>query len=279
VLATHTRRIALAGVTSTPLPLDDPDALLRALEHLAPEVIVHTAGLTSVEACERDPALARHANADLARNVARAAARLGLRLIHISTDHLFAGDRAFYKETDTPEPLNVYAQTKLLAEQWVRQEHAEALLVRTNFFGWGHRLRQSFSDWIYDNLHAGTAFPGFEDVFITPIIADRLAVTAHRLLAMGSSGVYNIVGEQRLSKYEFGVQLADAFNLPRSLIIRAKITQSKLSAQRPPDMSLDSAKTRERLGGALGSVAEYLHLLQSQERTGRRGELLAAVTE
>src|SRR5690348_9236036 len=103
VLATHTRPVSLAGVATIPLPLDDADALTRALERIAPGMIVHTAGLTSVERCERDPALARHANADLARHVARAAARLGSRLVHISTDHLFAGQRSFYSETDTPE--------------------------------------------------------------------------------------------------------------------------------------------------------------------------------
>ena len=279
VLATHTRRVSLAGATTTPLALDDADALTREFERIAPEVIVHTAGLTSVEDCEHDPALAQHANADLARNVARAAARSGARLIHISTDHLFAGTRAFYTETDIPEPLNVYARTKLLAEEWVREENAGALLVRTNFFGWGHRLRQSFSDWIYYNLRADTPLTMFDDVFITPIIADRLAIHAHRLLALGASGIHNIVGEERVSKYDFGVQLADAFELTRSLLIPAKIAASNLSAKRPPDMSLDNAKARERLGSSLGSVAEFLELLQSQERAGRRGELRAAVKE
>ena len=105
-------------------------------------------------------------------------------------DHLFAGKRAFYTETDIPEPLNVYARTKLLAEEWGTGKNAQALLVRTNFFGWGHRLRQSFSDWIYYNLRAHTPLTMFDDVFITPIIADRLAVHVHRLLALGASGIH-----------------------------------------------------------------------------------------
>ena len=66
------------------------------------------------------PAEARHANAEIARNVAEVAAAAGIRLIHLSTDHLFSGIHQFYAEQATPEPLNEYARSKLLAEQWVQ---------------------------------------------------------------------------------------------------------------------------------------------------------------
>ncbi|MGZ8156285.1 MAG: SDR family oxidoreductase [Burkholderiales bacterium] len=279
VLATHTRRVALAGTTSVALTLDDENALARSLDAIAPDLIVHTAGLTSVDACERDPALARYANAELARNVAQASKRVGSRLIHISTDHLFGGHRSFYRETDPAEPLNVYAQTKLLAEQWVGEACPDALIVRTNFFGWGHRLRQSFSDWIHYNLAAGKSLTMFDDVFITTILIDRLALYSHRLAALGASGIYNVAGDERLSKYAFGERFAETFGLSKSLLQRGKIAASQLSAKRPPDMSLDNAKARERLGTLLGTTAEFLQSLKEQDVAGRREELLAAVTE
>ena len=242
-------------------------------------MVVHTAGITNVEECERDAGLARSLNAGLARNVAAAAAHAGSRLIHISTDHLFAGTRALYREDEPPEPLNAYARSKLLAEEWVARECPAALIVRTNFFGWGHRLRQSFSDWIYYGLSAGRPLTMFEDVFITPILADELAISAHRLQDVGAAGVFNVVGDERISKYDFGVQLAHRYGFPESLICRGKISASQLSARRPPDMSLDNRKARERLGTALGNAADHLRLLQQQDRAGRREELLAAITE
>ena len=119
----------------------------------------------------------------------------------------------------------------------------------------------------------------FDDVFVTPIIVERLAVFTHRLVDGGASGIYNVVGDERISKYAFGVQLAEAFGLPKALLQRGKISASQLSARRPPDMSLDNRKARERLGTPLGSVAEHLRILREQERAGRRAELQSAVTE
>jgi dTDP-4-dehydrorhamnose reductase len=279
VLATHTRRVSLAGVESRPLGLESAAALFAEIQRLAPDVIVHTAGITSVEECERDEAHAKHVYVDLSRNVAEAAARSGSKLIHISTDHLFAGTHPFYAETDPPEPINAYGRVKLLSEHAVAEAWPHALIVRTNFFGWGHRLRQSFSDWVYYGLLAGEPLTMFDDVFITPILADALASVAHRLLDTGASGIWNIVGDERTSKYDFGVRLAEAFGLPSSLVQRGKIAASQLSVKRPPDMSLSNRQARERLGAGLGTLSEYFAVLQQQDRAGRRRELLAAVTE
>jgi dTDP-4-dehydrorhamnose reductase len=279
ILATHRRRAALAGTTSLELALDDADALDARLAALRPDVVIHTAGMASVDACEREPERAHHVNGVLAGNVATAAARVGARLVHISTDHLFSGTRAFYTEDATPEPLNAYGRSKLAAEQRVAAACPDALVIRTNFFAWGHRYRQSISDWIHASLAAGRTLSMFDDVFVTPILADELARLTHRLLDLGASGIYNVVGEERISKYDLAQRIAATWGFPGALVRRGKIAASQLEAQRPHDMSLDNRKSRERLGTSLGNIADYLRLLQEQERAGRRGELAAAVTE
>jgi dTDP-4-dehydrorhamnose reductase len=279
ILATHRLRANLAGTRSVELALEPAAALTSALQRLAPDLVVHTAGLTSVDECERQPERSTHVNAVLARNVALAAAAAGARLVHISTDHLFAGTRAFYTEDSQPEPLNAYARSKLLAEQWVAEVHPDALIVRTNFFGWGHARRRSFSDWLYYSLTEGRELTLFDDAYITPILADGLAHACHALVERGAHGIYNVVGDQRVSKYDFGVALVEAYGLPKALLRRGKIAASNLSATRPPDMSLDNAKARARLGAPLGSLADFFSILQQQDRAGRREALLAAVTE
>lgn len=253
--------------------------MLRQLEQYSPDLIIHTAGMTSVDQCEREPEKAHAANAVLARNVAEAAARTGVPLIHISTDHLFAGTRSFYQENDPPEPLNVYARTKLLAEQWVQAACARALIIRTNFFGWGHRFRKSFSDWILSTLTAGQPLDVFDDANFTPILVDRLALAAHRLSAMGSTGIYHVVGNDRVSKYEFAVRLARRYSLPEGLIRHARISETRLPARRPPDMSLNNAKARAALGASLGTLDEYFEALRLQQQMGQQSELLEAVSE
>lgn len=279
ILGTHQRQVKLAGAVTLPLDLDVPERLALQIDKIAPDMIVHTAGLTSVDQCERNPVSARRANAELARNVAEAAARKGIRLVHISTDHLFAGTRSGYIENDIPEPLNEYARSKLLAEEWVRKAHPQALILRTNFFGWGHAQRQSFSDWIIYSLRAGESMTLFDDVYFTPILADSLAEAAHRLVAKSAFGVFNVVGDERVSKYQFAVRLAHVFGLPGELIQYGKISHSSLLAKRPPDMSLSNAKARGVLGDGLGCLDDFLSILRRQEMDGRREELFHAVTE
>ena len=279
VLGTHVHSVRLEGVRAHPLDLEDSGRLARQFEAIAPDLVIHAAGLTSVDQCEENPALARHVNAALARNVAEAAATGSIRLAHISTDHLFAGTRSNYREDDTPEPLNEYARSKLLAEEWVRQACPQALIIRTNFFGWGHAGRQSFSDWILQSLRAGREITMFDDVYFTPLLADALANAAHRLLERAAAGTINLAGDERVSKYDFGIRLARAFDLPAELIRPGKQSDARLVAQRPADMSLDSAMARAMLGDELGRLDDFFQALRRQEEAGRREELFHAVTE
>jgi len=279
ILGTHRRQVALRGAIARPIELDDPEFLRHRLAEIAPDLVVHTVGLTSVDDCEKNPALARRVNAEFARNVAEAAAQENIRLVHISTDHLFAGTRSVCSESDQPEPLNEYARSKLLAEEWVQQAHPEALILRTNFFGWGHAYRHSFSDWILSDLRAGRSTTLFDDVYFTPILADSLAIAAHRLLEKSASGIFNLVGDERFSKYQFGILLAKAFGLPAELIRRGRISDLKMLAKRPPDMSLNNSKARRILGEGPGRLETFFSILRRQEMEGRREELLHAVTE
>jgi dTDP-4-dehydrorhamnose reductase len=106
---------------------------------------------------------------------------------------------------------------------------------------------------------------------------DPLAAAVHELAGKGVSGVVNVAGDERLSKFEFGLRVAERFELPLNWIQRGSVATMKQQITRPLDMSLDNAKARGLLGRSLGSVNDYLADLQTQERTGRRSELAQAV--
>ncbi|MEW6689345.1 MAG: SDR family oxidoreductase [Pseudomonadota bacterium] len=277
-LGLHRRRVALRGVQSCELRFGSGDELARAFDAARPEVIVNAAGLSDVDACERDPALAQAVNADLAGLVATCAAARGARLVHISTDHVFSGDKPLRSESDAPEPINVYARTKLAGERQVAEHCPQALIVRTNFFGWGHAARQSISDWILAALREGRRLRMFTDAFFTPILATRLAGAVHRLVDAGTRGVIHVGGDERVSKHEFARRLATAFGLPADPIEPARQAEAGLAAPRPRDMSLSNARARGILGGALGALDEQLAELRAQEETGLSRELRRAVT-
>ncbi|MBC2669048.1 dTDP-4-dehydrorhamnose reductase [Novosphingobium piscinae] len=114
------------------LAAGDPDAVLRALDRAEPEAIVSAAAYTAVDKAESEPDLAHAVNATGAGHVARAAARLGVPLVHLSTDYVFAGDgtRAYREEDDTG-PTGVYGASKLAGEQAVLSTWNNSAVLRT----------------------------------------------------------------------------------------------------------------------------------------------------
>src|SRR5204863_5305426 len=199
-------------------------------------------------------------------------------LVHISTDHLFTGDSARVPETEPPNPINEYARSKRLAEEWVLDAHPHPVIIRTNFYGWGNSARQSFSDWIIHRLRAGEQIAACDDVYYTPILADRAVRWTHELVTAGATGIFNVCGDERVSKYDFAMRLAGVFELPTQLIRRSSVTQAALRAPRPADMSLDNSKARRAVNHPERTIIDDLHELRAQEDEGRREVLVRAVS-
>ncbi len=265
ILGIHRMKRVLADTQPVQIELDSSAKFLALLTEIRPAVVIHAAGSASVDECEISPSGAYRDNVQLAANVAKAARQASVALIHISTDHLFSGSQSWVKENSQTEPLNVYGATKLEAEQRVRAEHPEALIVRTNFFGWAPTGRRSISDWIIQGLRGGHTLDLFEDVFFTPVLIEELARSAHELLARGASGIVNLTGDERVSKYDFGIKLAEHFGLPAELICRSRLADAKLVAPRPLEMSLDNGYASGLLGRRLGNLDVFFSRLKAQE--------------
>jgi dTDP-4-dehydrorhamnose reductase len=274
VLAIHNREISLDDAKSMKFDTGSRESILKAIGQIRPDLVIHTAGLTSVEDCEKFPDLARAVNTDLASNVSSVCAELSIALVHISTDHIFSGEFQFATEELPVNPINVYAATKAEAETRVLENYSEALVVRTNFYGWGPTYRRSFSDQIIYSLRNGREITLFDDVFYTPILAESLIKTVQELLEAGALGVYNVVSDERISKYDFGIAIAENFSLNKSLIRRGKMADKSGLVQRPLDMSLSNRKTCSKLGHNLGGINHDLSRLLEQEKSGIINEII-----
>jgi len=272
-LCLHERMISLAGVQTQKMELEPVEDLVRTFDDARISMVVHAAGFTNVEKCEAKPDLARHINVDFAGNVAKACAKLGLPLIHISTDHLFSGEMPMLAESSPVTPVNVYGKTKAEAELHVLEAHPLALLIRTNFYGWGTSYRCSFSDVIIEALRSGKDLNLFTDVFYTPILVNTVAIAAHDLIDTKVTGIVNIVGDERISKYEFGLRIAEEFGLDAGLIKPGLLADQVALVQRPYDMSLSNQKVSKLLGRKLGGVSEHLSELHKQEQNGFSQEM------
>lgn len=272
-LALHRRIITLAGAEAIRVALEPVAEVTAVLASLEPELVVHAAGLTSVERCQAEPELAHHVNVVLAGNVARAAGEAGIPLVHISTDHLFDGSVVLAGESEPPRPLNVYGETKARAEDVVLASHPGALVVRTNFYGWGTTYRASFSDLVLKTLRRGERVTLFTDVHYNPIHVEAQRRAVFDLVSTGVSGIVHVVGDERLSKYEFGVRLAEHFGLDPNLISAGRIADREGLVRRPGEMSLSNERARSLLGRSLGDIDAHLALLAQQERSGLALEL------
>jgi dTDP-4-dehydrorhamnose reductase len=254
-LGLHARRIHMDGVTCRAVQLDSIDKIAAAIRAIDAEIVIHSAAMTSVDACETAPESAHHANVEIARNVARACKAEGAKLVHISTDHVFDGRGSMMDEHASVQPINIYAKTKAAAEEAVLDACPDSIVARTNFFGWGPPYRKSFSDTIIETLREGREIGLFSDAYFTPILMDVLIEATHALIEKRSQGIFHIAGDERLSKFDFGLCIARAFDLDTSLIKPTYLATRRDLVPRPLDLSLSNKKMRNILNSKLPELS------------------------
>lgn len=264
-LGLNEREVNPLGSNVLNLDFSSDESFFNQLTSIRPSVLIHTAGLTNVEKCEKYPKLAFHVNVELSCIVARVTKKLGIPLVHISTDHLFEGNASMVSEEEPYNAINEYGRTKALAEKYVSEINPDALIVRSNFYAWGTSYRKSFSDYILDSLRLKKVIYLFDDVFYTPILAENLINIVHDLLDKKVNGIYQVVSDDRISKYEFGILLAEKFGLDKTLIQPSSIKSISNLVERPFDMSLSNKKTKDLLKRNLGSVKQHIARLFEQE--------------
>jgi dTDP-4-dehydrorhamnose reductase len=235
-----------------------PGTAERLLEETRPDWVIHCAALANLDACEADPAQAQQLNTEVPRKLAQIVARGGARLLHVSTDAVFDGQRGDYTETDQPNPIGVYSRTKLEGELAVLEANPRAIVARVNLFGFSLGGKRSLSEFFLYNLQAGKPMMGFTDVFFCPLLANDLAWLFLSMLDQGLSGLYHVVSSESLSKYAFGVRLARRFGLDENLIQPVSVTQSGLKAARAPNLHLRTDKLTQALGGPPPTISAGL---------------------
>lgn len=250
-------RIALTRTGATPAQFDhaiagdlaDPDAIVPLIEELRPAVLVNAGAMASHEACETNPDLAEQINAIAPGALASTAARIGARFVQISTDAVFDGERGGYNETDAPSPTSVYGHTKLAGERNALQV-ADALVIRTNFFGWSPSGRRSILEFFVNELGAGNPVRGFTDFTTTSAYAPVLVEAMWDLIDREAAGLFHVTSPDALTKYEFGIAVAREFELDSDLI---SPTRADIHPPRNGDISLDVSKVQDMLGRPLST--------------------------
>jgi dTDP-4-dehydrorhamnose reductase len=228
----------------------DMEGLPRFFEQVRPSAVIHAAAMAGPDDCERDPELAERINREAAVAIARECARLGARLIHFSTDLVFDGTGSWYKETDATRPVNVYARTKLEAEQAILARCPGAAILRVaSVYGRALGGRPSFLDEIRAKFLQGQDMAAFVDQWRTATPCAQVPkVVAALLKRTDLHGVFHWGGATRASRRDFCVAVCKAFGFSESLVRPSKMADVQLPAARPADTSLDSSKLAKVIG-------------------------------
>ena len=243
IFAVDRGKLVNAPFPTLRLDLLDPGAVDSALDSVQPDWVINCAALADLEACENNPSLARRLNVELPSRLAKACKSRGASFVHISTDAVFDGRKVgFYVEADAPNPLSVYASSKLEGEQVVLAENADAIVARVNFYGWSLSGRRSLAEFFHHNLTHGKSMSGFTDVKFCPMLVNDTARILVKMLEKGLRGLYHVVGSQAMSKYQFGVEIARKFGLRESEISPKSINTSSLIAKRANNLCLSINK-------------------------------------
>ena len=256
------------------LDLADTSSIRRAVDAIAPDLIVNPAAYTAVDKAETEPELTHAINAAAAGELAQAAAVRGIPLVHFSTDYVFDGHKsAAYTEADTPNPLGVYGATKLAGEQAVARAGAPHLILRTS---WVYGLRgRNFLLTMQRLLRERETLAVVDDQFGAPtwsrLIAEATALVVARWLDQpdqtATSGIYHLSCGGRTSWH--GFTAAIRAHLAESDAKLARLTAIPTSgyptpAARPANSQLDCDKLAATFGVRLPDWESALALCLEQ---------------
>ena len=278
VIAVYNRHpIELNGVQSAQVNLCQQVEATRLFDRFQPEWVIHCAADTSIDELEDDPDRAFRVNRDMAANVAEAAQQAGARIVHISTDAVFDGRDGPYHETDPTEPVNVYGKSKLAGERAVQAVYPDALIIRTNIFGWNAQPKTSLAEWFLEQLEAGNTCPGLTDIDFSPLLANDLAKLILLMLAEDLSGVFHVPGADCVSKYDFGMHIANLFGFDTDQIVPTVSGDVGFKALRPARACLVGDKIEHLLGIQLPAIEDSLIRFRALRETGFTARLRDAI--
>jgi len=254
------------------LDVGSKDEVEKLFAEVVPNVVILTAAMTNVDACEKQPVVANRINASGPALVARACKSAGARLVHVSTDYVFDGTKKRkYVETDHPRPISVYGSSKLAGEKSVLSSLPTAAIARTAvLYGWNPiEGKENFVTWSLKKLRAGERVTMFQDQHISPTFADNLAGALLGLAGTDASGVFHVSGPDCFDRVVCGKMIANIFNLDENLIIPVKSNTLSLPAKRPAYSCLDISKIEKLLNRKMESFESGLRKMKSQESKKR----------
>jgi dTDP-4-dehydrorhamnose reductase len=238
-----------------------------------PDIIIHTAAITDVDYCEQNKKKTYSVHVLGTKNLCKIAKKLNCKIIYISTDGIFSGNRTNYKEDDVTKPLNYYGKTKLEAENEIKKLDNH-LILRTNvLYGFesntsiksrsNYTKPMNFVLWVLNKLNQNQQIKIVNDQFSNPTLVDNLVSIIYDCIQKNLTGIYHATDLTCINRYEFTKKIAKIFGYDENLITSISSNDLNQFAKRPLYTCLDCSKIIET-GIKLHQVDSSLNRLYEQ---------------
>ncbi len=252
-----------ASITPFQFDLRERDRLSQVFHETRPTSVIHTAAIADIDFCETHQEEAEAVNVGVTQHLTELCRQHHARMVFCSTDTVFDGTQEMYVEEDVPHPVNSYGETKVRAERVVQEQLEDVIVARLSLvmgfplMGAGNsflaRMIASF------RLETPVSMP--ENEIRTPIDVVTLGRALLELAGSNDRGIVHLGGNNRLNRYEMGLQIASRLGYSQDLVQPTNSHAMPGRAARPNDVSLDNAKARHLLRTPMLSLTEALDLI------------------
>jgi len=262
-----------SGYEFRSLDITDKLQTEKVISEVHPDVIINTAAMTNVDACEIQKEECWKQNVTAVENLINVVSKLVPRpqspvphLIHLSTDFVFDGANGPYKEDDIPNPLAYYSKSKYEAEKLIQQSNIKWAIARTIIiYGVADEMsRSNIVLWAKSALEKGDPLKIVNDQWRMPTLAEDLAEGCYLIAKKGATGIYHLSGKDFMRIDELVKRVADFFHLDKSIISTVSSDTLNQAAKRPPKTGFILDKAIRDLGYNPHSFEEGLAILSQQ---------------
>jgi len=258
-LGTHYKTVSNSN--SVFLDVTDIDSVYSLVLEFKPNVIINCSAYTNVDKAELNKKNVRDVNVLGLQNIIKSSS-IDTKIVHISSDYVFDGEKGDYKESDPTHPVNYYGKTKLESENILKGANRSFIIYRPNVLYSDDINSLSFFSWVLKSLKNNKEIKVVDDQISNPIyIADFVDVILDSLL-MGYEGVLHIGSEDSLSRYQFALKIAHVFGFGKRYsdnITPIKTKSLNQLAERPKKSNLNCDKIVQDLNFSLKTTDYYLN--------------------
>lgn len=224
------------------LDITNPILIRDIVSATSPDIIINLAALTNVDLCEERPDLAFSVNFAGLQNIVEI---FNGPIIQLSTDYVFDGKAGQYNENSSVNPINVYGRTKLEAENFLKENSKDSLIIRTNvLYDYVSESPASFLNWVVKSLQDDKKINVVDDQWNNPTWTKSIAIAIDKAIKFELNGLIHWGDNDYVSRYDFAIKIAETFQLNKKLIKPIKTAELNQIAPRPlkGGLNMDRAK-------------------------------------